>query len=202
MSDTNTQSRHPGIDPSAPLPRDFSLTIKRGGVTLSMRVEHPSWTYPNWGLQIGVRIEEVGQTRHNTTSARKPDLPIDQATVGDALALFDSVGIVPCSTCGAPAFDPKTCTTNRAGECETCFLRRLREDFEREDLPSRIRELKGDIKRAEQHKAKGFTHHLLSMIHPTAGDDYAVEFYWKAEPKPVEIEALLKKRGSEILNDP
>lgn len=202
MSDTSSPQPYPGIETSAPLARDFTFTTQRAGATLTMRVEHPSWGYPNWGLQIGVTIDDGGKTRHNSAGARRPELPFEQATVGDALALFDSVAIVPCRTCGAPAFDPATSITNRAGECESCFLERIDRDFQRQMLPSRIRELKAELQRAEQHKANGFTHRLLAVIHPkSGGDDRMVEFFTKGELTPAEIEKLLKKRGSAVLND-
>jgi hypothetical protein len=202
MSDNSSPTPYPGIDTSAPLKRDFTFTKERAGATLTMRVEAASWGYPNWGLQIGVSIDDGGKTRHNSTGARRPDLPFEKATVGDALALFESVGVVPCRTCGAPAFDPATSITNRAGECESCFLERIDRDYQRQMLPSRIRELKAELQRAGDHKAKGFTHRLLAMIHPEAGgDDYLVEFFTKKEPTPAEIEKLLKKRRSAVLND-
>lgn len=202
MSDTPSPTPYPGIDLSKRLPREFTFTTQRAGTKLTLRIEHPSWTYRNWGLQIGVSIDDGGKTRHNSTGARRPDLPFEQATIGDALALFESVGVVPCRTCGAPAFDPATSITNRAGECERCFLQRIDRDFERKMLPSRIRKLHDEIQRAQEHKAKGFTHRLLAVIHPQAGgDDYFVEFFSKTEPTPAAIEKLLRKRGSAVLND-
>lgn len=202
MSDSSSPQSYPGIDTSAPLARDFTFTTQRAGVTLTARVEHPSWSYSNWGLQIGVTINEGAKPNQGRTSARRPELPFEQATVGDALALFDSVGIVPCRTCSAPAFDPATSETNREGECESCFLRRLERDFERQTLPSRIRDLKAELQRAVDHRAKGFTHRLLAMIHPEAGgSDYLVEFFTEKEPTPAEIEKLLKERRSAVLND-
>jgi hypothetical protein len=202
MSDNSSPTPYPGIDTSAPLARDFTFSTQRAGATLTMRIEHPSWGYPNWGLQIGVSIDDGGKTRHNSTGARRPGLPFEQATVGDALALFESVGVVPCRTCGAPAFDPATSITNRAGECESCFLERIDRDFERDMLPVRIGKLKAELQRALDHKAKGFTHRLLAMIHPEeGGDDYLVEFFTKTEPTPAGIEKLLKKWRSAVLND-
>lgn len=209
------------IDRSDALTRDFTHTEAHKGYALSVRVEHPSWTHPDGGLWLGVTLTPTEQpetdahaqpdappekaaakkTRPAHTMACRADLDFARATVGDALSLFESVGVIPCRTCSAPAFDPKTCNTNRDGECEACFLQRLQRDFDRETLPARIRELKADIKRAELHKAKGFTHHLLAMIHPASGDDFTVEFFAKGEPPPEEIKKLLKKRGSQVLDD-
>jgi len=61
-------------------------------VTLTLRVQHPSWSYRNGGVQIGVSIDDWGKTQHNSIGARRHDLPFEEATIGDARALFRSVG--------------------------------------------------------------------------------------------------------------
>jgi hypothetical protein len=53
-----------------------------------------------------------------------------------------------------------------------------------------------------KYKAQGFTHRLVAWVHPlTGGDDYSVQRYWKTRPADHQVQKILKKAHSAVLND-
>ncbi len=170
------------------------VSLKEGpftGTKLVCEVSPCCWMYGS-PLQMGV-------TMLNGSSGSAivlTGIPYDKATNKDFKAAIEKVRLCKCKTCGKPAFDPKTIETNRAGECEECFLAKLRAEFA-------ILQKKEDAKqkrRDDKMKLKGYKYKMIVCIH-AGGDDYFVDVYTVKEPTAVYAAAIAKNRGSRVLND-
>jgi len=153
-----------------------------------------SWMYPNYGLQVELRIEATGGTAHLLNRS----LPFAEATEADFNAMVAQARIVPCPRCQSPAFDPTTAGTNRNGLCETCFLA----DLKAESAAARVREEESLRKMDTKMRRKGMTHCVDAWIHPSAGgDDYQMQLYVRGEPSEGLIQKELKRAGSSVRTD-
>ena len=88
--------------------KTISRTLAIGAATLTATVSPCSWMYPNYGLQIQIRIESTGET----ALLLNKSLPFTEATEDDVRTMLASVRIVRCPRCESPAFDPATVVTN------------------------------------------------------------------------------------------
>lgn len=169
------------------------LTREVDGVALSLEVDPCSWMYLGYGLQASVTMAGGG----NATLSDK-GIAFKDATLEDLQRMLDQVGIVVCKTCGKPAFDPATVSTNRAGECEMCFMAKLNASFQKSVEKEKKRMAKLDVK----YKALGYTHRVDAWIHPAGeGDDQQVSFYVQGAPSKELIQGKLKKSRSSVLDD-
>ena len=114
------------------------------------------------------------------------------------VALADRVALVPCSKgCGGMRLIDKT-NPNRGIEynekllCSRCLIA----EFEKEDAKEEAKERR----RLAAAKKKGFKYQTIMMVHGN-GDDYEVELLTTEKPMTAEIEKILKKRHSTVLND-
>lgn len=163
------------------------------GSELSLEVWPCSWMYPGSGLHVRIDMKDGG-----SATIRAEDTSFETATMDDLNRLFDQVKLVKCKCCGKPAFDPATCSTNREGKCEACFMAALNAKFEAD----RKKEAEKLAKLDAKYKAQGYTHRVNAWVHPKAGgDDYQVQLWTIGSPKPEEIKAILKRRKSQIDND-
>lgn len=169
-----------------------TLSKEVDGVTLTMRVAPCSWMYPGHGLQVQVAIENGGDV-----CIHEPSIPFEEATEAVMFKLFDQVKLVKCSKCGGTAFDPIVCKTNRAGQCEACFLTDLKKKFDKENEKEVKRMARLDSKRKEE----GFTHRIDAWIHPENGSDYPMSMWVKGKPTKKLIQEELRKKKSCVLDD-
>ena len=160
------------------------FTAMRGDVELTAEVSPCCFMYGS-PLQITVRLPNGG----GDTIVQNKDIAIKDATEGDCKSLLETVQIMPCKTCQKPAFDPSSCRTNRDGECEHCFMKKLNEEFDGFEKKYQAKLKKDDAK----YKAKGCTHRITTWVHPTRGDDYQI-IMWMTNPTAEEIVAQLKKK--------
>ena len=125
-------------------------------------------------------------------------LSYKKAQASDLEAMLASVKVCKCKKCGKPAFDPSTVETNRAGECEACFMAELQKQFDKENAKEKAKVAKMDAKR----KLQGYTHKVVAWVHPEeGGDDYQMVMYTAGKPSDDTITKELKKRKSAVLND-
>ena len=153
--------------------------------------------YSGYPLQVeavltGKDGEELGKAQ-----IASPKLNADTATEADVAQLFATIQTKPCSRCGTPAFDPKTVETNRGGLCEACFTNKLDLEFAQDQL----RELYKINRRDRKMHSEGMKYRVTAWIHADEGDDDQVDWYFPVRPTPKQIRALLRKEGSEILDD-
>ncbi|ABO59819.1 hypothetical protein Bcep1808_6932 (plasmid) [Burkholderia vietnamiensis G4] len=163
-----------------------------GGVELAATVDPCSWMYPGYGLQISVMMDGGGKAHLNQKS-----LAFEQATESDVKTLLEGVRIVPCKQCSKPAFDPTSVSTNREGECESCFMAKLNAEF----AASQEKERKKLAKLDAKYKRQGFTHRVDAWIHPSGGGDDRQVSYYMTDPTDEQIKKELKKSGSCVLDD-
>jgi len=156
-----------------------------GGVLLTAQVAICSW---NSGAGVTLLIEFDGG---GDVCVRDPQLAVEDATEADYQRMINSVKVIPCRTCGGPAFDPTVCDTNRDGECEACFLRVLDAELE-QGLAKQAKKL---AKLDAKAKAQGYTHRVEGWIHPVSGEDRQISL-WLQNPTPAVIRAELKRSGS------
>lgn len=151
-----------------------------------------SWMYSGYGLQLRVEIEGGGWATVNDKSIQFEDADEDQAK-----GLIGKLKLCPCKKCSSPAFDPSTCSTNREGVCERCFLKQLQADCE----AAQAKEEKKLKRKDARLKLQGFTHRIDAWIHPASGgDDYQVSI-WMVNPTEKDIHKELRKAGSCEVND-
>jgi len=171
----------------------YTKTFTQAGINFTVTVSPCSWMYPGYGLQVSIQGENFGQVM----ALNKP-LDFADATPADVDALA-VVNLIPCSNkCGRMAFDPAHHRTNRAGQCEVCFLVALNAELE-----SGLAEEKKEDAACDALMAKeGYTHKVVAWVHPSdGGDDYQLVMHSKGEMLPAEIEAALRKKKSRLTND-
>lgn len=168
------------------LSRNQKFTAIQGDVELTAEISPCVFMYQGYGLQLTVTLPKGG----NTIVARK-DIPIETATEQDCQALLESVRVLPCNVCQKPAFDPSSCSTNRDGKCESCFMAELNAAFEKETKKEDAKLKRDDAK----FKARGYTHRVHAWIHPASGSDYEL-MMWMINPTQEEITSELKKKKS------
>lgn len=168
------------------------LTREIGDAKLSLQVDPCSWMYRNYGLQASVTMAGGGKA----TIMNKAVI-FENASEADLQKMLDGVKITSCKSCGKPAFDPESVSTNRDGVCETCFMAVLDADFKKE----MAKEERKIARRDERCKKQGFTHRVDACIHPCRGDDYQISLYVKGEPSKDLIQSELKKSKSTKLDD-
>lgn len=171
-----------------------------GNVTLMAEVSPCVWMYQGYPFQIKV---DMGDKQHPRSGGdiiiQDRALNNDTYTEADIQRLLDTVKIQPCknSGCNNPAFHPDH-ESNRAGECEHCFMAKLNAEFAAEQKKENAKIARRD----KRMKQKGMVARVEAWIHPKqGGDDYMVDIYYATQPSTAEIETQLKRKGSSILND-
>jgi hypothetical protein len=150
----------------------------------------------NYPLQISVQLMVNGEFA-GYSYANSPRLTATTARDADVEALLAAIRLLPSIRCSAPTIDPSTAKTNRAGLCEGCFMRDLREQLDRE---SRAEERRIAL-RDRRMKAKGLKYRVSAWIHPDAGEDFSVDWYEKALPSGKDVERQLCKLQSVVFDD-
>lgn len=172
--------------------KDFEHAFTVGDVQLSARVSPCVWMYGNYPLQVQVQMHGGGvaylRNRNKTWATA-----IEQ----DVIDLAQKVGVVPCSRCGKPAFDPSTVDTNRDGLCEACFTGDINTQIEQ----IQIEEAAALRKRDQEMKCKGYAYRVTAWIHPQRGDDMQSDFYFMKSPTEEEITRVIRESGSCVLDD-
>lgn len=149
------------------------------------------YMYAGYGVQLRVELDCGGWTTVNDKSVQFSDCTIEQAQT-----LAETVKVRKCSCCDNPAIDPGVTETNRAGQCEKCFLAKLRRELEADQKKEEAKLRKKDGKM----KLKGYTHRVEAWVHPEHGDDYQLSI-WAIDPSAEDIQKILRKRGCSIGTD-
>jgi hypothetical protein len=175
-------------------------TRKIGKINLTAEVSPCVWMYKGYPFQIKV---EMGDKKNLRSGG---DIIIvdhainnDTYTEADIVRLLDTVKIQECKNagCSNPAFHPDH-ESNRAGECEHCFMTKLNAEYEAE----KKKEDAKIARRDKQMKSKGMVARVEAWIHPEeGGDDYMVDIYYSSKPSAAEIESQLRQKGSSVFND-
>jgi hypothetical protein len=164
----------------------------QNGTRLEGEVSLCVFMYPGYPLQVQATLTgNAGEALGNAHTVNRK-LNATTATEIDVAKLFAIIQTKPCSRCGTPAFDSMTVETNRDGLCEPCFVGDLEVEFAKE-AEAELRKLAW---RDQRWKAKGMKFRVTAWIHPDAGDDYQVDWYFPARPLEAQIQALLRKQGS------
>lgn len=166
------------------------------GVLLRAQIEENVFIYRHHRLGIRVSMVSDDGTVLNACSVTDGSKTSHDYNSRDIESLLGKVKIIACKECGEPAFDPSAVETNRNGLCEKCFMDDLNKEFKKESEKERKKVAYRDAKK----KAEGFTHRITAWIH-AGGDDRQVDFYTNAEPTKKQIQALIRKEGSRVLDD-
>jgi hypothetical protein len=168
------------------------------GIRLEAEVSPCVFLYPQYPLQVQVRLRREADAPLGIAYAVNRALTADAATDADVSALLAAVRTTPCIRCSEPAFDPATVDTNRGGLCESCFIADLNAALARHAEAERRRLARRD----RRMKAKGMSVRVTAWVHPvTGGDDYQADWYFAARPTPAQIRSLLLDKGSSVLDD-
>ena len=181
-------------------PKDAKIYIRKldGAMQLEAKISPCVFMYKNQTLQAEVTLRQDDGTSFGSAYSPNSDKTAETATDADVRRILDAVRIVACHRCAAPAFDPATIQTNRAGLCESCFLDDLRQksakaqDAERKEIAARDR----------ARKRSGDNVRISAWVHPAnGGDDYQVDWYCKSYPSPAQVRGLLLEMNSRVCDD-
>jgi hypothetical protein len=169
-------------------------------ITLTAEVSPCVWMYQGYPFQIQVCMGNA-KTPHCGGNIILHDRALNNETYAEAdiQRLLDTVQIQPCknSGCENPAFHPSH-ESNRAGECEHCFMTKLNAEFAAEQKKEEAKITRRD----KQMKKKGMVARVEAWVHPKqGGDDYMMDIYYSSQPSNAEIETALRQKGSAVLND-
>jgi hypothetical protein len=175
---------------------EATFTREVDGAKLSAQIAPCVWMNNGYPLQVEVSMAEGGG-RVSVTDKTKTYQSATSERIEQMLA---AVKVCKCrnKACKNLAFDPSTGRTNREGECEKCFMAKLKAQFAKFQAKADAKLKAMDAR----HKAKGFTHRISAWVHPSAGgDDYQIDTYTKGRMKDEDVQRLLKKQGSAVTND-
>lgn len=175
--------------------QNFIHSWEIDGNKLSASISPCCWMNDGYGLQIRIDF----QAEHGGSAyLHNKKLKFSEATEQDMIDMCNQVKLVPCKTCGKPAFDPSVVDTNRDGECEACFMAALTKEYE----ASRKKEAAALARRDRNRAKQGYTHRVTAWVHPSkGGDDYMVDIYSLGKPSKALITSELRKMGSRVLDD-
>lgn len=150
-------------------------------------------------MELGGQFDTVTETEqgvrvHQFTFLRK-GVSVEDATPELIQEMLDEAERKPCPDCGVEVllhYDYKP-AEGRCGKCwgKRCDALNQQEMAEERKKAARFRARK---------KAQGFTHLTIAWVH-AGGDDVAIEIYTKGAPKTGEIETILRRRRSRVLDD-
>lgn len=172
---------------------------EQGGERYVAEVSPCSWMRPGYGLQViitkrdGSRLIRLDK-RAVWAEAVQEDF---DRLCAEPIELRKCVN-EGCS--GTQFVDPRAepnDESNRRGECEKCFLAKIRAKYQRDVAKEKILEAKDDAKMRKQ----GMTHKAVAWVHPSQGDDRQVTIYFAGQPSDGAIRKALRKAGSVVLDD-
>lgn len=161
--------------------KTINFTNDVAGTPVYSEVSPCSWMYPDYGLQIGVRLN-VNYPNIATHFLFDKTLPYAKATEADARKMIKDF------------LDAGGMEILKAAEAKWQALQQKMVVSEAE----RAKKLAAEDKEA---KRKGYTHKLVAWVHPASGDDYMVSAYAKPAPTDAMVKAMLKRRKSTVLTD-
>lgn len=167
------------------------------GVKLRAEVSPCVFMYESYPLQMKITLHLSRGESLGDAYAADRTRTASSYTKADVERLLDCVRIMPCPRCSAPAFDPATVETNRGGICEKCFLNDLNAEY-RAEVEAEQRKLAA---RDRRMKKKGMAVRVSAWVHPEAGDDYQVDWYYPYRPTSVEVRRRLLQAGSSVVQD-
>jgi len=172
--------------------KTYDYRFDVNGIELTAAVSPCVWMYPNYPLQISVKIKGGG-----IAYLKNPRKTWDTTTEQDVIDLASTVKLQSCSRCGSPAYDPTTVETNREGLCERCFMSDLELAFQR-----LVKKDEASVRRRDRSmRKKGYTHRVTGWVHPATGSDVQMDWYFRGLPSKQQIEEVLGKAGSASLTD-
>lgn len=170
--------------------KDQTFQREVSGIRIEAKISPCSWMYKHIGLQLSLSAPGVGNAH------ARGKIAFDQATAEDAQKILDSVRIIPCKTCGKPAFDPKTVAGGPDGDCGVCRIAKIDAEIAVEAAKEQAKLKRMDAK----YKKQGYTHRIEGWIHPATGDDRQISF-WMKNPTEAQIKSELRKARSTVLDD-
>ena len=162
------------------------------GITVEVEVSPCSWMYANYGFQFGYKANDGSSAAY----CNRNGLTCEDATPADVQAMLDALTVGACDKCGRPHLvNPDS---NRGETCEECFVTAIIAELKMEQAKEDKRKAAEDAKM----KVKGYRYKTVAWVHPSAGgDDYQVVMYTVKRPLKAEVQAMLKKKRSSILDD-
>lgn len=173
--------------------RTFGRHWTIGDARLNAAISPCSWMYPHYGLQVAITLND-----DCTVFVRDKNVPFADAQEDHVVRMTDSVQVIACPRCRAPAFDPSSVDTNRDGLCEACFMSDLNEQF------AAAKRLEAATEKAMDARwmADGYRYKVVAWVHPLkGGDDYAIVRYFKRRPRASVIASHLRRIGSAVTDD-
>lgn len=168
-----------------------------GDHTLHASISLCVFMHDNYPLQIGVKLmlgeKYMGEIFHTNRSKNGKT-----ATMDDLKKALADTRLQACINpkCDNMAFHIMH-DSNRKGECEACFMGKLRAELYAEQAKEQLKMQKREAKLY----ANGFRWRVTATIHPLIGDDVLVDWYEKSKPTKAGVARFLKSKGSQVLDD-
>lgn len=190
---TSTAAQTPN-NIASPVNKTSKVELQRGESVLTGTIAPCAWMYDGHPFQISVHLSNNG----GSVQLKDEKLTFEQATVSDMERMLNAIHLQTCTCegCNNAAFDPLFAKTNRDGQCEACFMKKLNAEFD----SAQDQEKQELAKLDAEHKAKGCTHRVDAWIHNDHGDDRFVS-WWLKNPTTNEVRAQIRKQGSSVLDD-
>jgi hypothetical protein len=151
--------------------------------------------YGDYGLQVAVSMD--GDTSNGGTRFSRIPKRFTDCTVEDFEALTGNIQLRPCSHCaGGVRLVGSRPEDEKANLCEPCWIA----DWREAGKPAAARRAQQQAARDRRMLARGFTHRVDAWVHDN-GNDKQVILYRQDEPTRGTIEALVRRKGSDMLGD-
>ena len=169
------------------------------GFKMQIEVSPCSWMYEGYGLQV--QYGKCGEG-HSWGFCNRKNLPAKDATREDVQAMLDEQTVLhECEDCKQEHLKSQNPghPGNRGDKCEACFIGIMNEKFAAIKAEQEAEDAAEDAK----HKAKGYKYRTVAWVHPSGGgdDDYQIEWYSVKKPTKAEVQAELRRKRSNELDD-
>jgi hypothetical protein len=166
--------------------------VNKDGLKLKATIPPYVWMYHGGKVDIDIKDEQGCDARFVTPFMMDKDSVENLAEFAELCPIKPHV----CKVCNAKILFRES-AYRKADECEVCAMKRFDKEFAviHEDMD------KKEKKRDLQHMEKGYRWKLIAWVHPSRGDDYQIVTYGVNRITPQDALAILKKKGSRVLND-
>jgi Zn-finger nucleic acid-binding protein len=165
------------------------------GLQLVGEVSPCVFMYRGYPLQVGISLRS-GDSLCDKIFLKDPSKNAETYASEDVERLLDLIQILPCPCCGFSAIDPSV-NGVELQQCESCRMAELHAELEK----GLEKERKALAKEDAKMKKKGMVARVDAWVHPPAGDDYEITWYFSKRPTDANVKDLLKKQRSDVLDD-
>jgi hypothetical protein len=153
------------------------VIYKLCGKDVHVEIAPCSFMYPNYGLQLMLKLKQDGKLISSDTLINKQVTPAT-ATAADVDKMLETVSFQACPCCGTPTFSTHEKFDNRHGKCEPCFMKQLDAEF----AEAEAKEMLKFKKHCAKMKAQGFKYMVDIVVHSNRGSDKVVTYFMADMP--------------------